>query len=198
VVEGKHYTKIGADYIKSLYSIINKEHEGVNFSISQQIIDLLLSESNYAETEQEGILKVIESRHSNIQKVHTTDSYVLVCDETGNTCFGFKSNIDCAKYFSVNKVSVGRWITKNSYISTKNLRPPPPNPPWGAWGGGPRGYFALKKEKNSIKVRPLLFISSSIGTKSPQGLPVRKIYAEPASNYFFYLFVVFFLSGNSL
>jgi len=55
VVEGKHYTEIGANYIKSLYSIINKEHEGVNFTISQQIIDLRLrlSESNYAETEQE-------------------------------------------------------------------------------------------------------------------------------------------------
>jgi len=118
VVEGKHYIGIGGDYIQGLYSIINKKHEGVNFSISQQIIDLLLSESNYAETEQEGILKVIESRHSRIQKVHTTDSYVLVSAETDNVCFGFKSNMDCAKYFEVSKVTVGRWITKNSYIST--------------------------------------------------------------------------------
>jgi hypothetical protein len=90
-----------------------------------------LSESNYAETEQEGILKVVESRHSNIKKVHTTDSYVLVCDETGDVCFGFKSNNDCASYFAVTKVSVARWITKNSYISTK------------------KGVFCFKKAKKT-------------------------------------------------
>jgi hypothetical protein len=39
VVEGKHYIEMGANYIKSLRSTINKEDVGVNFSISQKIID---------------------------------------------------------------------------------------------------------------------------------------------------------------
>jgi hypothetical protein len=68
------------------------------------IPDLLYADSNYTETEQEGILRVIKSR-GNIKKVHTTDSYVLVSNEAYNTSLGFKSNADCAKYFSVSKVT---------------------------------------------------------------------------------------------
>jgi hypothetical protein len=31
----------------------------------------------------------------------------------------FKSNAECAKYFEVSKTSVGRWMDKNTHISTK-------------------------------------------------------------------------------
>lgn len=118
VAEGKHFLKIGSEIINLLALIINKSCEYNNLSIDQQIIDLLFSESNYTETEQEGILKVIES-HNKTTKVHTTDSYLLVSSKTDDTSFGFKSNADCAKYFSVSKVTVGRWIAKNSFRSTK-------------------------------------------------------------------------------
>lgn len=107
VAEGKHFLKIGSEIINRLALIINKSCEYNNLSIDQQIIDLLFSESNYTETEQEGILKVIES-HNKTTKVHTTDSYLLVSSKTDDTSFGFKSNADCAKYFSVSKVTVGR------------------------------------------------------------------------------------------
>lgn len=119
VAEGKHLLKIGSEIISSLDLRINKSCEyNNNLSISQQIIDLLFSGSNYTETEQEGILKVSQS-HNKIKKVHTTDSYLLVSSKTDGVSFGFKSNADCAKYFSVSKVTIGRWTAKNSFINTK-------------------------------------------------------------------------------
>lgn len=119
VAEGKHYLKIGRDALDSISSRMNTKRDYDNKEgISQQTIDLLFSDSNYTETEQAGILDIIESQY-NISRVHTTNSYVLASNETDNISIGFKSNADCAKYFSVSKVTVARWINKNSSITTK-------------------------------------------------------------------------------
>lgn len=49
----------------------------------------------------------------------TLNKFLSSNQENGSPTFKFKSNAECAKYFEVTKVSVGRWINKNTPISTK-------------------------------------------------------------------------------
>lgn len=129
VAEGKHYLTNGKDAINSLASRMNSKRLPDNkVPISQEIIDLLYSYSNYSETDQAGVCKITESQ-SGLKRVHTSNSNVLVTNVDDNSSFSFNTNASCAKYFSVSKVSVGRWINKNTPIVTK------------------KGTFVLKKSQ---------------------------------------------------
>lgn len=88
--------------------------------ISKQVLELLNSQSNYVESDQPGVWKVISNYKGLPSTIHKLNSYVLAINpENGQETSKFKSNAECAKYFEVTKVSVGRWINKNTPVSTK-------------------------------------------------------------------------------
>ncbi len=116
VVEGKHHLKKGKVVIDQIKTRMNLKRGQNNQEISQEIRDLLFSMSNYTETDQTGVLKIIESLNR-VGKKHLIDSYVLASN--AENTIGFRSNAACSDYFSVSKVSVGRWINRNSPVLTK-------------------------------------------------------------------------------
>lgn len=119
VAEGKHHTSKGKVIIDILKSRMNIKRQNNDVEISKNILDLLHSESNYAYSEQTGILNIKETLQRRSSKKHLLNSYVLVTDSNNSTSFCFRSNSHCADYFQVNKVSVARWIKKNSPVSIK-------------------------------------------------------------------------------
>lgn len=50
-----------------------------------------------------------------------SNSYVLVTDNYGKS-LTFESNVKCAEYFEVSKVTIGRWINKNTYVDAKHKK----------------------------------------------------------------------------
>ncbi len=118
LAEGKHYLNVGLNTITSLRSRMNLRRVYNKLEIDDKLKDLLFSDSNFIETEQTGVLKVIESSHRN-KKIQIIDSYVLVANVENSVSFGFRSNAVCALYFSVSKVTIGRWISRNSSVVTK-------------------------------------------------------------------------------
>ena len=119
VAEGKHHTSEGKVIIDILKSRMNIKRQNNDVEISNNMLDLLHSASNYAYSEQTGILNIKETLPGRSSKKHLLNSYVLVTDSNNSTSFCFRSNSYCADYFQVNKVSVARWIKKNSPVSTK-------------------------------------------------------------------------------
>ena len=119
VAEGKHHTSEGKVTINILKSRMNIKRQNNDVEISNNMLDLLHSASNYAYSEQTGILNIKETLQGRSSKKHLLNSYVLVTDSNNSTSFCFRSNSYCADYFQVNKVSVARWIKKNSPVSIK-------------------------------------------------------------------------------
>ena len=124
VYEGKHLLPQGKEIIAKL-----KSRSGMALSnatdllngqlISKQVLELLNSESNYVDSDQPGIWKV-KSNYKNLpSKIHKQGSYVLAMTKENTKILRFKSNAECAKYFEVSKTYLGRWMNKNTHISTK-------------------------------------------------------------------------------
>lgn len=87
-------------------------------NISQEIIDLLDSPSNYVLTE-ESIVKLVEHptypfERREFKLKHELDSYVLVTNPENSISFCLRTSAACAEYFTVSKTTVARWIAKNS------------------------------------------------------------------------------------
>ncbi len=119
VYEGKHILPEGKDIIVKLRSNMGL-HSNINDPIvSEETLDLLYSENNYIESDQSGILKVKKNYKGLSSIIHRQGSYVLATNEENKNSLRFKSNAECAKYFEVSKVTVGRWISKNSPVPTK-------------------------------------------------------------------------------
>jgi len=120
VSEGKHYLYEGKDIILKLKSKTDIESNLLDKDLEKKIIDLLNSESNYEKTEQSGILITKENNFTNTSQIkHIAGSYVLITDLENTKSITFKSNVECAEYFEVSKVTIGRWIKQNTYITTK-------------------------------------------------------------------------------
>jgi hypothetical protein len=78
------------------------------YAISKEIMDLLQSESNYAKSDQTGIFGIKYNDVSNYSIKHIAGSYVLATNMENSEIIRFKSNAECAIYFEVSKVSIGR------------------------------------------------------------------------------------------
>lgn len=118
VSEGKHYLPEGKAILYSFKLRSGTKRLSSDNSLDKDTIDLLYSESNYLPTDQSGVVGIKKNSSGKISKFHLQGSYVLATDLNNNS-LKFKSNSECAEYFEVSKVSVGRWITKNTHIQTK-------------------------------------------------------------------------------
>lgn len=124
VYEGKHITPQGKDIVaklksKSVVGLSNPTNYLDGELISKEALELLNSESNYIESDQPGVWKVKINYKGLPSTTHKQDSYVLVINTENMERLKFKSNAECAKYFQVTKVSVARWINKNTPVPTK-------------------------------------------------------------------------------
>lgn len=120
VSEGKHHLPEGKRIIANLKSRLGTKRELLDIEINKETIDLLYSASNYVESDHTGIFKVKINSKGLPGIMHKTGSYVLVTDLENSKSLKFKSNAECATYFGVSKVSVGRWITKNGPVSLQS------------------------------------------------------------------------------
>ena len=118
VSEGKHYLSKGK-YIIALVNSRMRLKRTLPYAISKEIMDLLQSESNYAKSDQTGIFGIKYNDVSNYSIKHIAGSYVLATNMENSEIIRFKSNAECAIYFEVSKVSIGRWILKNTPVLTK-------------------------------------------------------------------------------
>ena len=119
VYEGKHILPEGKDIIVKLRSNMGLNSNINDPVVSKETLDLLYSENNYVETDQSGILKVRKNSKGLSSVIHRQGSYVLATNEENTSSLRFNSNAECANYFEVSKVTVGRWISKNSPVTTK-------------------------------------------------------------------------------
>lgn len=93
--------------------------------INKIVLELLNSPSNYIESDQQGVFKVISNYKGLPSVIHKKGSFVLATpsgldpEDTQQRTLKFISNAECANYFEVSKVSVGRWINKNVPIPSK-------------------------------------------------------------------------------
>jgi len=107
ISEGKHYLSKGKDAIALINSRMRLKRT-LPYEINKEIMDLLQSESNYIESNSTGILGIKQNDVSNYSIKHISGSYVLATNTESSETLRFKSNAECAKYFEVSKVSVGR------------------------------------------------------------------------------------------
>uniref|UniRef100_UPI0020013961 hypothetical protein n=1 Tax=Exserohilum turcicum TaxID=93612 RepID=UPI0020013961 len=130
VYEGKHITPQGKETVAKLISKpgvslgSSKEQalqkiNPTDLLIDKRVRELLDSESNYFESDQPGIWNVKSNYKGLPITMHKQDSYVLAIHPENTDSLKFKSNAECAKHFEVTKVSVARWINRNTPISTK-------------------------------------------------------------------------------
>ena len=119
VYEGKHILPEGKDIIVKLRSNMGLNSIINDPLISKETLNLLYSANNYVETDQFGILKVRKTFKGLSSVIHRQGSYVLATNEENTISLRFNSNAECANYFEVSKVTVGRWISKNSPVTTK-------------------------------------------------------------------------------
>lgn len=117
IFEGKHSIPEGKEVIKFLKSKKDSLSSFKDNLFFTKWVDLLLKNSNKEINDNYSINTGEESLDLPILK-YMPNSHVLVTDNNGKS-LTFESNVKCAEYFEVSKVTIGRWINKNAYVDTK-------------------------------------------------------------------------------
>ncbi len=119
ISEGKHYLSSGKKIIKILKSKKDLLSYLNDKKFYNELIDLLNKESNYEISENSGIVHLKESLDGISKVKHLPGSYTLAIEKDSDKELTFESNVKCAEYFDVTKVSVGRWINRGGYVKTE-------------------------------------------------------------------------------